>query len=72
MQYGHVADEYLWLLLDCLASLLLVLQGMSSHFENVNVKTESHKVILKPTGFAFLCSSEEHEVDFFAWIFQVN
>lgn len=55
--------------LPCLC-LLLVLQGMSSHSENVNIKIESQKVILKPSGFAFLCSSEAHEI--FAWIFQVN
>lgn len=37
--------------LPCIC-LLLVLQEMSSHFENINFKTESRKVILKPSRFA--------------------
>lgn len=49
--------------LPCIC-LLLLLEEMSSHLENVNFKTESRKVILKPSRFAFLCSSEAHGIDF--------
>lgn len=52
--------------LPCIC-LLLILQGMSSHFKNVDIKTEPHKVILKPSGFAFLCSLEAHEIDLFGF-----
>jgi len=41
---------------------------MSSHFKNVNIKSESCKGIPKPSIFAFLCSLEARE-RFFTWVF---